>query len=104
MKPDKTVSRDKAHAPIVKALKACGWYFKDVAWMSGLGCDLITRKVDGSPLFLEIKNPGAPPSWSKLTPAELELQREFPDNFRVVRTWAEVVAAIGLPAAYAAAV
>jgi hypothetical protein len=89
--------RDSSHASIKAALLAAGRPVKDVAHLAGLGCDLITRHLDGTPVFLELKSPG-PPSRRKLTESEVALQAMFPMFYRVAVTPQDALRAVGLAA------
>lgn len=86
---------DASHVPITQALKRLGWPFVDCARYPGLGCDILSRHVNGYPIFLELKTPG-PPSSLKLTESEQSLRDLFPQFWRMVTNLEHALEALGL--------
>ena len=87
---------DANHQPIGAALRGVTPTI-DVHGLGIIGCDFISRHViTKRPVFIEVKDPEQPPSARQLTENETKMRAAFPDDYRVVLTKADALAAVGL--------
>jgi len=87
---------DGNHGEIKRALQAIARPVYDAARLGYGISDLITRHLDGSIVFMEIKRDDVVPSARKLTPAEAAFRALWPDRYVVVKTVEEALAAVGV--------
>lgn len=71
--------KDANQSDVVDALRACGWS----VWVMDQPCDLLIGKAGVNGL-LEVKDGAKRPSARKLTPAQVEFNRDWRGQFTVV--------------------
>jgi len=86
---------DGNHSAIGKALRKVT-VVKDMRQHGGVGYDFLARhRRTGQPLFIEVKDPGKPPSKRELTDSEEWMRQRFPESFVVVLTEEDALRAVG---------
>jgi hypothetical protein len=78
--------KDANQSDVVDALRACGWS----VWVQDQPCDLLISKA-GLNLLLEIKDGKKRPSARKLTPAQVNFERDWRGQFDVVKSAEEAI-------------
>ena len=68
---------DRTHAPVIAALRACGWYVLQTFMLPNC-CDCIAVRR-GAVRFIEIKDGSLTPSRQQLTAGEAEFQAGMRD-------------------------
>jgi hypothetical protein len=71
--------KDANQTEVVDALRACGWS----VWVMDQPCDLLIGKAGVNGL-IEVKDGAKRPSARKLTPAQVEFNRDWRGQFTVV--------------------
>lgn len=79
---------DANHADIRDGLRDCGVYVQDVSALPGLGFDLIARRGEGPPIFLEVK------ARSGLTVSEWQARDAYGRYWQEVHSIDEALAAL----------
>ena len=79
--------KDANQSDVVDALRACGWF----VWVQDQPCDLLVGKA-GLNLLLEVKDGKKRPSARKLTPAQVNFERDWRGQFDVVKSAEEAIA------------
>lgn len=85
---------DRNHGLIREGLRAVT-IVEDVADVGRGMADLIARHKLGHPVFIEVKDPGKPPSARKLTPDEQAFAARWGSCYAVVLTLDEALRAVG---------
>lgn len=85
---------DANHKALFRVAKQIDPDALDVHSFGGIGCDVLARHRDGSPRFLEFKDPAKPPSERNLTDNEWTMRARFVGYYFVCMTTVDVVMAL----------
>lgn len=88
-------SKDKNHDAIKAALEAAGVEVIDTCRVGGGFADLLAKRRDGSPVFLEVKNPDTWYGRRGPAPAQRKWRDGFPGFYFVVTTPEEALVSVG---------